>query len=138
MTYNGGNSGNGVVFEVSVNGTGFNVLHNFDSVGGANPDAELLLAGKTLYGTTTGGGAFGQGALFSLSLPPPGLSLNISDENVTVTWPTNDAEFALQSTTNPIPPIGWDTNLPAPVIVDGQYTVTNPISGTQKFYRLSQ
>ncbi len=29
-------------------------------------------------------------------------------------------------------------HLPAPVVVNGQYTVTNPISGKQQFFRLSQ
>jgi hypothetical protein len=32
----------------------------------------------------------------------------------------------------------WTTNSPAPVVVNGQNTVTNPISGAQQFFRLSQ
>jgi hypothetical protein len=28
--------------------------------------------------------------------------------------------------------------LPAPAVISGNNTVTNPLSGTQKFYRLSQ
>jgi hypothetical protein len=43
----------------------------------------------------------------------------------------------LQSTTNVFSPV-WTTNLPAPVTVNGLNTVTNPISGTQQFFRLSQ
>jgi hypothetical protein len=30
------------------------------------------------------------------------------------------------------------TNSPAPVVVNGQYAVTNPISGTPQYFRLSQ
>jgi hypothetical protein len=61
---------------------------------------------------------------------------------VILTWPTNYAGFdysgfKLESTTNLVSPI-WTTNLPAPMIVNGQNTVTNPISGTQQFFRLSQ
>jgi len=44
----------------------------------------------------------------------------------------------LQSATNLVPPVVWSTNSPGPVVVNGQFTVTNPVSGTQQFYRLSQ
>jgi len=53
------------------------------------------------------------------------------------TCPTNFTSFALQSTTDLNSPV-WTTNLPLPVVVNGQFTVTNPISGTQQFFRLSQ
>jgi hypothetical protein len=33
---------------------------------------------------------------------------------------------------------GWSTNSPAPIIVNGQFTVTNHITGGQMFYHLSQ
>jgi hypothetical protein len=46
--------------------------------------------------------------------------------------------FTVQSTTNLVPPVVWDTNSPAPVVIDGQNTVTNPITGDQMFFRLSQ
>jgi len=58
-----------------------------------------------------------------------------------LSWLTNVAGFdytgfTLQSATNLSSPV-WSTNSPAPVIVNGQNTVTNPISGTPKFYRLN-
>ncbi len=46
--------------------------------------------------------------------------------------------FTLQSTSSFVSPAIWTTVSPAPVIVNGQNTVTNPISGTGRFYRLSQ
>jgi hypothetical protein len=55
--------------------------------------------------------------------------------NVILTWPTNVSGFTLQSTTNLVPS-AWSTNSPLPDIVNGQFTVTNAISGTQQFYRL--
>jgi hypothetical protein len=55
-----------------------------------------------------------------------------------LTWPTNIAGFTLQSTTNLGSSAVWTTNSPAPVIVNDQYVMTNPISGGQQFYRLSQ
>ncbi len=55
-----------------------------------------------------------------------------------LTWSTNYNGFTLQLTTNLVSPAVWATNSLPPVVVNGQYAVTNPISGTQTFYRLSQ
>jgi hypothetical protein len=44
----------------------------------------------------------------------------------------------LQSTTNLGSAAVWTTNSPLPVVVNDQNTVTNPITGTQQFFRLSQ
>jgi hypothetical protein len=73
----------------------------------------------------------------ALALPDIG---NRSDKN---NWsprqaPTNVAGFILQSTKNLVSPSVWNTNLPAPVVVNEPNTVTNAISGARKFYRLSQ
>jgi uncharacterized repeat protein (TIGR03803 family) len=151
--YSGGISGNGTVFAVNTNGTGFTTLHSFTvEIGGTNGDASgtnsdgaspyagLILSGNTLYGTTKSGGSLGFGTAFALALPPPSpqLTLIYSGANVILTWPTNTARFILQSTTNLAPPAVWTTNSPAPVVVNTNNVVTNTISGTQKFYRLSQ
>jgi len=79
--------------------------------------------------------------VFSLTLPaPPQLTIIHSAANVILTWLTNAAglTFTLQSTTNLVSPAGWTTVSPAAAVVNGQNAVTNPISGAQKFYRLSQ
>ena len=73
----------------------------------------------------------------------PQLTLAPSGPNVLLSWPTNNAGydytgFALQSTTNLVSPAVWSTNSPAPVVIGGQNTVTHPITGAQKFYRLVQ
>ena len=70
--------------------------------------------------------------------PQPQLTIIPSGANVILTWPANAAGFTLQSTTNLVSPAVWITNSPAPVVVNGQYAVTNSTSGTKKFYRLSQ
>ena len=146
----GGSSGNGTVFAVNTDGTGFTNLHSFTAMSGtsstnsdgANPNAGLILSGNTLYGTTYGGGSSGNGTVFSLSFAPQ-LAIIGSGTNVFLTWPTNYAGisydgFTLQSTTNLSLPAAWATDSPGPVVVSGQYTVTNPIVGAHKFYRLSQ
>jgi uncharacterized repeat protein (TIGR03803 family) len=68
-TYHGGNSGNGTIFAVKTDSTGFTNLHNF--AGGANegahPEAGLVLVDNMLYGTTAFGGSGGNGTLFAIN-----------------------------------------------------------------------
>ena len=51
-------------------------------------------------------------------------------------YPTNAAGFTLEFATNLVSPAVWQTNSTAPVVISGQNVVTNPITGTQMFYRL--
>ncbi len=67
---------------------------------------------------------------------PAQLTITRSGTNIMLTWPTNALGFTLQSTTNLLSPAAWVTNSPAPVVIGGQNTVTNPITGPQQFYRL--
>ena len=67
----------------------------------------------------------------------PNLTItHVSPNSVVIAWPATSS-YTLQSTTN-LSSAVWSTVSPAPVIVNGQDTVTNPISCTQMFYRLSQ
>jgi uncharacterized repeat protein (TIGR03803 family) len=189
----GGPSANGTIFAVNTNGTGFTNLYSFTADSnygpngdGANPQANLLLVGETLYGTAAyagtaaGGTLFGinldgtgftnlynfngyvnnvgqyplagliwvtnafygttyeggnqYGTVFSLSatLPvvvPPLLSIMRAGTNVILSW-TNAVGYNLQSVTNLASP-AW-------VDVPGQSPVTNPITGSEKFYQLAQ
>ena len=121
----------------------FTNLHNFTGSDGADPLSGVILSGNTLYGTAYNGGDPGvnveYGTVFSLALgSAPQLNIIPSGTNVILTWTNTASGFTLLFTTNLTPPAIWSTNSTAPVVVSGQYTVTNPISGTQKFYRLSQ
>ena len=74
----GGTNGEGTIFSLSTNGTGFTTLHQFatgatDSLlslvtnrDGATPFSGLVLAGTTLYGTTGSGGTNGNGTVFAM------------------------------------------------------------------------
>ena len=78
-TYNGGSSAYGTVFAVNTDGTDFTILHSFSAVNwdsdignstnsdGVNPNAGLVLAGNTLYGTAYEGGAYGNGTVFAVN-----------------------------------------------------------------------
>jgi uncharacterized repeat protein (TIGR03803 family) len=169
-TYEGGTNRVGSVFALKINGTGFTILHSFAGSDGGSPLGGLILSGNTLYGTTAGGGTngtgtvfavntdgtgftnlhsftatsggvWGGGTVFSLSPSPvtlPQLTIVPSGPYVILTWPTNTIGFTLQSTTSLGSSAVWSTNSLAPVVVNGQNTVTNPITGTQQFFRLSQ
>jgi uncharacterized repeat protein (TIGR03803 family) len=74
--------GNGTVFSVHTDGSGFTTLHNFSLLNmfnenndGAIPSAGLALVGNTLYGTAGAGGPSGQGTVFSL--PTDGSSFTL-------------------------------------------------------------
>ena len=56
----------GTLFRVNTDGTGFEVLHSFDSSGGAGPRASPVLSGDKLYGTANFGGGEGGGTVFKV------------------------------------------------------------------------
>ena len=140
----GGSSGNGTVFMLKTDGTGFTNLHNFSATprypqaqinsDGAIPSAGLILAGYTLYGTAAYGGSSGNGTVFSLSFAPR-LTITRFGTSVILTWPANVAgfdytKFHLQSGPTVAGPF---TNIPG---ATSHYT--SPIGGAQQFFRLSQ
>jgi uncharacterized repeat protein (TIGR03803 family) len=138
-----GGTGYGTVFGMNTDGTGFTNLHSFTFSDGSSPYAGLILSGNELYGAAYNGGRYGNGTLFSFSLgsvsaPAPTLAIGSSGADVVLTWPTNAAGFTLQSTTNLSSPAAWTNVSSGPVVVNGQNAVTDPASGTNKFYRLSQ
>jgi alpha-tubulin suppressor-like RCC1 family protein len=74
-------------------------------------------------------------------VPPPSptiSSISVAGTNIVVTWPTNQGGFYLESTTNVTLPAVWSAVSPGAVIVNGQFTVTNPISASRQFYRLAE
>jgi uncharacterized repeat protein (TIGR03803 family) len=92
----GGNAGNGTVFAIRTNGSGFTVLHHFSqsfpntryggliytNIDGTFPWAVLLNAGM-LYGTTHGDGPAGAGTLFAVKTNGTGFRVLHSFTRVT-------------------------------------------------------
>jgi uncharacterized repeat protein (TIGR03803 family) len=68
VTYNGGAYGGGTAFQLTSTGKE-NVLHSFAKLplDGKSPNANLIVIGKTLYGTTYGGGVHHSGTVYSLT-----------------------------------------------------------------------
>jgi len=64
----GGADGNGVVYSVNADGTGYTRLHQFIDAEGYNPSGKLLEAGDgKLYGACRYGGANGLGCIFRMN-----------------------------------------------------------------------
>ncbi len=66
----GGADGDGNIFSVGIDGSGYQNLYSF--TGGADgglPQGDLTLSGGTLFGTTSRDGANGYGTVFALALP---------------------------------------------------------------------
>lgn len=76
----GGGAGNGTVFAINIDGTGFTNLHNFSkTVGSFNTNADgitpyggLVLLDNTLYGTAFQGGKWANGTVFALNIDGTG------------------------------------------------------------------
>jgi len=128
----GGAQGNGAVYSLNNDGTGFTTLYSFaDDTDGATPIGGLLLSGNTLFGTADQGGLAQVGTVFSLALPPPlALSITAAGTNLVLSWPTNSSNLILQYTTNLNSPVVWSPVTNAPVVINGQFVVTNPISSS--------
>jgi hypothetical protein len=90
---------------------------------------------------TTGmfGGATGiqTGFVLLSALPKPQLTIVHAGTNVVLAWSTNYAGFSLQVNTD-LGSSVWTTNSSIPAGVNGKNTVTNPVSGSQEFFRLAQ
>ncbi len=78
MTEFGGTLGNGTIFKINTNGSGFAVLHSF--AGGASDGKypyfeSLILKGSVLYGMTSGGGTSNWGTIFKINTNGSGFVL---------------------------------------------------------------
>jgi uncharacterized repeat protein (TIGR03803 family) len=64
----GGSGGQGTVFQLSSDGSTFNVLHSFSGSDGSTPQSSLVMdSNGDLFGTTSGNGTTSLGTVFELS-----------------------------------------------------------------------
>lgn len=146
----GGANGDGTVFVVQTDGTGFTNLYTFspaaadgDSINsdGISPESGLILSGDTLYGTAAAGGVFGWGTIFSLTVPaaylPPVLAIHVSAGSLVVSWPASATSYTLMSADSLSPSAAWNPVTITPIIANGTDTVTIPLTGQQAFFYLS-
>jgi uncharacterized repeat protein (TIGR03803 family) len=123
----GGSGGQGTVFQLNTDGTGFTVLHSFQYTDGGQPLA-LRLSGGTLYGLALAGIqgiSLGNGGVFALILQPT-LDIAIENNQAVLMW--NDPSYFLYTAltlTNTF------TEMPG-----ASSPYTNAIIGSQRFFRL--
>ncbi len=134
----GGSQNAGIIYAVNVNGSGFTNVASFTSgVNGAQPFDGLVLSGTTVYGTTFHGDSVNNGTIYrvtgvplNVGTTPPALTITRSGTNAILTWPNSATNYVLQSTTNLASSSNW-------LGINGEFLVTNPMAGPEKFYRLS-
>jgi len=77
----GGANGNGVLFRMNLDGSGFTNLHSFTAASGFTnadgvyPSGNLYSSGNTLYGTASGGGATTNGTVFVVNTDGSGFKV---------------------------------------------------------------
>jgi hypothetical protein len=128
--------------QITVPGTGaFSVNYQTLSLGLNATNAPV--GNHLLYAKISGGGKTRY--LYSpetLTVTPPSdmpplLSGTRQGNSIVLTWPTNAIGFTLQWSTNLATP-NWNNATPSPVVVNGQYTVTNSVIDSLRLYRLKK
>ena len=97
----------------------------------------FYVSGTTGWGASYDGIPTASTAVCGSVAASPTMAILQAGTNVVVGWPAKATGFTLLSTTNLTPPVVWSTNAP-PVIYSKYFVVTNPIIGTEMFYRLKQ
>jgi hypothetical protein len=102
------------------------------------PQGKKLYIGQQLFQISYNGGS-GNDVVLSRLITPPPPTLTIqraSPTSVRLLWPTNDPPFTLQTALS-LPATNWSAALPLPTLIGTNNAVTNLISNSQQFYRLS-
>jgi uncharacterized repeat protein (TIGR03803 family) len=91
--YYGGSFGDGTVYRLNTDGSGFANLYSFSAesngtnADGANPNATLVISGGTLYGTAKYGGSSGGGTVFQINTDGSGFTNLYSFSGTNGTYP---------------------------------------------------
>ena len=133
--YSGGGGGSG-------GWPGFGIQPGNGGGGGSTIDSSAIAILAEVSGTDTNSSPDDRfnGEIIITALPPP-LAIIADGANVVLTWPAADTGFTttgytVESTTNLVPPVVWQTNATAPIVIGGQNVIISPISGSQMFFQL--
>jgi hypothetical protein len=101
--------------------------------------AFILVAGGDLFSSTTYN--YGTPPELYVIGPPvsPQLTARRAGNQIIVSWPTNNSSglLSLQTSVTLGPGASWNAVSPIPALVGKQWMVTNSISGTSQYFRLS-
>jgi hypothetical protein len=134
----------------AVDGTNYNTAQTFSWLSGSthtiSTPANQSLAGTSYqWNSWSDGGTLAHAVMANganntavFSLGAPALAIQLSGTNAVMAWSTNAFGFNLQYATNLSPPVVWNTLSTTPSVVNGQNVLTNMLSGTLMYFRLSQ
>jgi hypothetical protein len=77
------------------------------------------------------------GALGNDSLAAPALSIARLNNSVVISWPVSTMSFQLQESTGLSEPNGWSAVAQLPITNGDQVSVTVPMNGPRRFFRLN-
>jgi uncharacterized repeat protein (TIGR03803 family) len=146
----GGAGGNGTVFQVDTDGTGFATLYSFTArtgssppfgfgtnSDGANPQAGLILSGNTLYGTASEGGTLDWGTVFRLTIVAEFQAVTLTNSTLSLTWSTEaGGTYQLQYNSD-LSSSNWINVNSAFTATGTTLTTTDSVTNApQRFYRV--
>jgi len=134
-------AGNNVVLSWSANATGYYLQSKtvLAATGAWSSVTNVpVIVSGTCYVTNAITGSSKFYRLSNQALPPTLTVMLVPPNNIVLLWPTTASGFTIQSTTNLPGTALWATVTNTPVVVGGNYIVTNTISGNSRFYRLIQ
>ncbi|MBM3883762.1 MAG: hypothetical protein FJ387_29325, partial [Verrucomicrobia bacterium] len=102
-----------------------------------SPISAINYGGNNLVVNSDATSGTGSRAISGVGVSRPNLSISKQGGDLVFTWPANVSGFTLEYTTN-LPATSWTSNPILPVIVGQNYTVTNPITDGNKFFRLTK
>jgi hypothetical protein len=97
------------------------------------PELALDLSGMVV--TASAAGVIMASAVIPAPPQPPSIGVKKQGSEIVLTWPANATGFSLQYSVN-LPPTNWTVASPTAVVANGQYVVTNALTGDSVFYRL--
>ena len=100
--YGGGTAGGeGSIFRMSIDGSGFTNLHTFSAIvpEGGNMNGSLVLSGNTLYTTATFGGGSNYGCVIAMNIDGSGLTNRFN-------FPATDSTFPVTNNVGAYPDAG--------------------------------
>jgi hypothetical protein len=110
------------------------------SVDPSDPDHFWTIQMLPIYDSSRGSGDLWRMQITELitSLPPPQLTIALTDANATISWPFYASGYQLQSTTNLTADGGWLPVLQTPYTNGNALSLDIPLAGPQEFFRLKQ
>lgn len=82
-----GTSYNGTIFKINIDGSDFQVLHQFTGNEGKWPGNSLVQSGSTIYGMCTYGGSYDYGTIFKMNTDGTGFQLLKTFNGTNGGWP---------------------------------------------------